>query len=85
VCGDLDGSWLDHIQGMTVLKSQEAVERSTTTLTGCLIDQAALLGVLNNLYNLATPPQELTWEPHTPISDWILEGRVSWLGIDEYD
>lgn len=36
-------------------------------------------------WDKAKPPSELTWEPHTPISQWILDGRVSWPGIDEYD
>ena len=30
-------------------------------------------------------PSELTWEPHTPMSKWLAEARVTWPGIDEYD
>jgi len=52
--GSLDKSWSKRLGGLTICSDN--AERTNgvemTTLTGELIDQAALLGVLNALYNL---------------------------------
>jgi len=54
VAGLLDNSWSDLLGGMTVINTEdeESGVEAVTTLTGPLIDQAALLGVLNALYNM---------------------------------
>jgi ribonuclease Z len=31
------------------------------------------------------PPEQLTWEPHHPMSEWLAAGRLSWPGVDEFD
>ena len=55
VIGDLDESWSSQMGGMTINKSLDTDDRLNTTLTGSFIDQAALLGTLNSLYNLCMP------------------------------
>ena len=48
VQGSLDESWSDRLGGMRITKSSNQV----TSLVGVIIDQAALTGVLNTLYEL---------------------------------
>jgi hypothetical protein len=54
VLGSLDKSWSNRLGGLTIFSDSAALTNGVemTTLTGELIDQAALLGVLNALYNL---------------------------------
>ena len=52
VKGQLDQSMVDYLQGLAII---EDGNESLTTLSGKLPDQAALLGVLNSLYNMALP------------------------------
>ncbi len=54
VIGHLEKSWSKRLGGLTIQPPKEKDENGieTTTLTGELIDQAALSGVLNALYNL---------------------------------
>ena len=55
VRGDLDESWSSRRGELTIGKSFDTDEQPNTTLTGSFIDQAALLGTLNSLYNLCMP------------------------------
>ena len=56
VKGYLDCSWSDRLGGLDITtSSQEDVGPMVTTLRGDLLDQAALAGVLNTLYNLHLP------------------------------
>ena len=55
VLGDLDESWSSQMGGLTIDKSHDSTDQPNTTLTGSFIDQAALLGILNSLYNLCMP------------------------------
>lgn len=55
VCGNLDEELSAYLQGLTVAHSPTGKEQQLTILTGRLTNQAALLGVLNALYNLAMP------------------------------
>ena len=55
VRGDLDESWSSQMQGLTIDKSLDTDDQLNTTLTGSFLDQAALLGTLNSLYNLCMP------------------------------
>ena len=55
VQGYLDNSWSDRLWGMQIAKSSGADQVPVTTLVGRLRDQAALLGVLNSLYELHLP------------------------------
>jgi len=54
VPGELDESWSDWMQGMTVAVESEGKDLPVTTLTGT-VDQAALHGVLRRLYSLGLP------------------------------
>ena len=53
--GHLDSSWSDRLGGVMIENSVEPEEVSVSMLTGELVDQAALFGVLNNLYMLGLP------------------------------
>ena len=56
VAGRLDKSWADRLGGLAIdCVEKDENDQSITTLKGCLPDQAALLGVLNTLYNLNYP------------------------------
>ena len=61
VKGYLDKRWSDRLGGMDIQVSQcGGVQKAT--LVGRLPDQAALLGVLNTLYNLHLPLLSLELE-----------------------
>jgi hypothetical protein len=51
VQGHLGQRWSDYLGGLTIVVSGEP-EQAVTTLSGQVIDQAALMGVLNSLYDL---------------------------------
>ena len=57
ILGFLDKSWSDRLGGLEIVccKTNDCDETPVTTLKGQLIDQAALLGVLNTLYNWHYP------------------------------
>ena len=58
--GSLGAHWSDRLGGMRIATSdQEGYER-VTELVGQLLDQAALLGVLNTLYDLHLPILSVT-------------------------
>lgn len=52
VQGTLDGNWSERVGGMTVSAVRTATGSSRTELRGPLLDQAALQGVLDTLYDL---------------------------------
>jgi hypothetical protein len=54
VAGVLEPRWSDRLQGLRIA-TEAAGGRETTELSGELIDQAALMGVLMGLYNLGLP------------------------------
>jgi hypothetical protein len=53
--GRLDEQWVSYFDGMTV--SNDSIDRdfTQTTLTGVVIDQAALHGLLNHIRDLGLP------------------------------
>ncbi len=55
VKGVLNERWSDFVQGMNIRNLRQPADDSVTILTGELVDQAALLGVLMALYNMAYP------------------------------
>ena len=55
VQGRIDPDWSDRLAGMTIGLITEEASPPVTTLDGELSDQAALLGVLNSLYELHLP------------------------------
>ena len=48
----VDPSWSDWLGGMQFITRKEADDMTVTTLSGVLIDQAALRGLLNRLWDL---------------------------------
>ncbi len=52
--GSLSRSWADYLGGLDIQVTDESVW-PVTILSGSLIDQAALMGVLNSLYDLGYP------------------------------
>jgi len=55
VQGRIDPDWSDRLAGMTIRLITEEANHPITTVDGELSDQAALLGVLNSLYELHLP------------------------------
>jgi len=55
VPGRMDPKWSECLQGMTVTVFEEADQGTITELSGLLTDQAALMGVLQQLYNRNIP------------------------------
>jgi len=55
VPGRMDPKWSVCLQGMTVTVFEEADQETITELSGLLSDQAALMGVLQQLYNRNIP------------------------------
>ena len=55
VPGELDPSWSDWAEGMTVSVVSEEEGPPVTVLTGAVTDQAALQGLLRRLYSLGLP------------------------------
>lgn len=54
VQGRISADWADYLGGMTITSGQTN-DQPITILSGSLCDQAALIGVINNLYNLSFP------------------------------
>ena len=50
--GSLDPTWTNRLGGMQISSSERPDQMTVTTLCGPVSDQAALLGVLNSLYQL---------------------------------
>lgn len=53
--GYLEESWSDRLGGMAILRSENESGVSITTLHGELLDQTALFGVLNAIYDMRLP------------------------------
>jgi len=50
--GALDEKWSSRLGGMQIVTQERETENPVTTLSGQVPDQAALVGVLNSLYEL---------------------------------
>lgn len=55
VQGNLDASWSDRLSGVAIVTDRQPGKVPITTLTGEFIDQAALSGALDTLYDLGMP------------------------------
>ena len=55
VVGFLDKNWSDRLAGLEIVCDEGQGRKVVTTLSGPLIDQAALFGVLNALYDMRLP------------------------------
>jgi hypothetical protein len=61
VPGHLDESWSEWAGGMTITVESEGDGPPVTTLTGVVVDQAALQGLLRRLYSLGLPLISVNW------------------------
>ena len=52
VTGTLDSSWVERRWGMMSSNVEQRGEPDQTVLVGEVVDQAALIGVINALYNM---------------------------------
>jgi hypothetical protein len=55
ILGTLDKKWSDYCRGMTIEHDIVLNQYPMSTLTGQLLDQSALIGVLNSLYDMGCP------------------------------
>jgi hypothetical protein len=55
ILGMLDKNWSDYCSGMKIEHDSMLDQYPMTILTGILVDQAALIGVINTLYDLGCP------------------------------
>ena len=55
ILGTLDKQWSDYCGGMTIEHQNFLDQYPVTILTGQLTDQAALVGVINSLYDMGCP------------------------------
>jgi hypothetical protein len=55
VQGFLDKSWSDRMNGVDIRVRNRPGDAPVTVLTGRFVDQAALAGLLNTLYDLGFP------------------------------
>lgn len=53
--GRLDNAWSDELGGMTLTNHLESGQAMITVLTGQMMNQTDLMGVLNHLYGLGFP------------------------------
>ena len=67
--GKIDPSWSDWLGGMQLVTRKEAAGMPITTLSGVLIDQAALRGLLNRLWDLNLVVRSVEQFDPTPTSN----------------
>ena len=61
VKGYLDSSWTDRLGGLTITPISHGDEQMITNLSGQLLDQSALFGVLVALYDMRLPLISVDW------------------------
>ncbi|MEZ4862726.1 MAG: hypothetical protein R3C14_15530 [Caldilineaceae bacterium] len=59
--GALDESWADYFGGLQINQIPLADQASLTVLTGQVLDQVMLLGILNRLCDLGLPIRSVEW------------------------
>jgi hypothetical protein len=52
--GHLGQNWVDYLGGLAISVGGEP-DQAVTTLSGKVLDQAALVGILNSLYDMGYP------------------------------
>lgn len=65
--GKIDPSWSDWLGGMRFATRKEADDMIVTTLRGALIDQAALRGLMNRLWDLNLVVRSVEQVDPTPL------------------
>jgi hypothetical protein len=77
VQGRIDPNWAGLMAGMTIRLTIEKAVPPVTTLEGELSDQAALLGVLNSLYELHLPVLLVHCKSYLPASDTSVTTEIT--------
>ena len=76
VQGQLDTTYVDWLEGMSVTHTHDDQQQPITLLIGELLDQAALIGVLRSLYNLRFPVLFVKWLHWNSVDvSYILQGE----------
>jgi hypothetical protein len=68
VRGRISQSWLERLEGLSAKLESQVADPAICTLEGELTDQAALLGVLNSLYELHLPVVSVVCLSYPPTS-----------------
>mgnify|MGYP003572689242 CR=1 FL=1 len=63
VHGAVDEIWFDYYDNMVIETTAGSMRRPLTTITGRVIDQAALQAVLSLLYDMQLPLVSVDWLP----------------------
>jgi hypothetical protein len=66
ICGRLSQDWSDRLGGLDVTCTETDASTPVTTLSGWLPDQAALMGVLNCVYNFGLATLSVTRSEMAP-------------------
>ena len=61
IAGSVNSSWADELGSMDISRESAANGSPVTVLTGRLVDQAALFGIINHLYGLGFPLLSVEW------------------------
>lgn len=61
VQGVLDSSWSDYFNGLIITQVQSTNQEPMTLLTGQVVDQLMLIGMLHRLCNLGLPIDSVKW------------------------
>ncbi|HEY53622.1 MAG TPA: hypothetical protein G4N94_09220 [Caldilineae bacterium] len=69
--GFLNADWSDRLGGLRIITTLATDGRPVTTLTGEVVDQAVLLGVLNALYDLRYPLLSVSYQAHGDSTETI--------------
>ena len=67
--GLLDENWLSRFGGMQITTTTREAQKPVTTLSGQVRDQAALIGLLNSLYQLHMSIHSVSHESFSEGSD----------------
>ena len=67
ILGHLDTNLSDYYGGMTIEQTNDLQYGSMTILTGRLLDQCALIGVLNSLHDIGYPILSVEYREATQI------------------
>ncbi len=59
--GALDETWADYFGGLTITQTPLLDQEPMTILTGQVLDQMMLLGILNRLGDLGLPVRSVEW------------------------
>ena len=74
--GAFDDSWLQDLGTDWTMQFNDDNTAVTTTITGILCDQAALIGLLSSLYNVGLPLLEVEYLETEAVRSWSEEQQA---------